>query len=62
MILTAEAGSIGGVPDGVPNFGHAYNAEAIIEEPSQFDYYDEGGIDLEKDVLVNIGFIPRISP
>jgi len=46
LLMTTEAGAIGGFPDGVPNFGHAYNAEAIIEEPDQFQFYDGGGIDI----------------
>ena len=46
VTLTTEAGGIGGVPEGVPNFGHTYNAEAIIEEVAQFDFYDGGGIDI----------------
>lgn len=46
MHLTTESGTIGGVPASPPDFGHAYNAEAIIEHQVQFDYYDGGGIDL----------------
>ncbi|MGI6224740.1 MAG: acyl CoA:acetate/3-ketoacid CoA transferase [Peptococcales bacterium] len=46
LILTTEAGGIGGVPASLPHFGHAYNAEAMIEHHSQFDFYDGGGIDV----------------
>jgi len=46
MVLTTEAGAIGGVPSGLPHFGQSYNAEAMIEMPSQFDFYDGGGIDI----------------
>jgi len=46
MVLTTEAGAIGGVPAGLPHFGQSYNAEAMIEMPSQFDFYAGGGIDI----------------
>src|SRR4030095_11454561 len=45
-VLTNEQGIIGGAPITGRDSGGGQNFAAMIEQPSQFDFYDGGGLDL----------------
>jgi len=46
MTLTTESGMVGGIPSALPNFGSAFNPDAVMEHGAMFDFIDGGGLDM----------------
>jgi propionate CoA-transferase len=70
VTMSTESGMVGGVPSALPNFGSAYNPEAILEHGAMFDLIDGGGLSMtclgigEADQYGNLNvskFGPRLT-
>ena len=46
LVLTVEQGIFGGVPVAGNEGGAGFNYQAMIDQPSMFDFYDGGGLDV----------------
>ena len=46
LVLTVEQGIFGGVPVAGNEGGAGFNYQAMIDQPSMFDFYDGGGLDI----------------
>ncbi len=46
LVLTVEQGIFGGVPVAGNEGGAGFNYQAMLDQPSMFDFYDGGGLDM----------------
>lgn len=46
LVLTVEQGIFGGVPAAGNEGGAGFNFQAMLDQPSMFDFYDGGGLDI----------------
>jgi propionate CoA-transferase len=46
LVLTVEQGIFGGVPVAGKEGGAGFNYQAMLDQPSMFDFYDGGGLDI----------------
>lgn len=61
LVLTVEQGVFGGVPVSGADGGAGFNYQALIDQPSMFDFYDGGGLDVASLSFAEIDAVGNVN-
>jgi propionate CoA-transferase len=61
LALTVECGVFGGVPVPGADGGVGFNFQAMIDQPSMFDFYDGGGLDIASLSFAQVDAVGNVN-
>ena len=61
LVLTVEQGIFGGVPVAGNEGGAGFNYQAMIDQPSMFDFYDGGGLDIASLSFAEVDAVGNVN-